>query len=188
MLTPSKYWRIQVSLEEIVNMPASTFTLPKQLADQASSPLRGHGITLAAYDAHAQTGLLGWVGIIVGVNGNVREINWRPTSAEIWVDSPKGRSYWLVGSFGFAPKKNADYGLHELWQEHFEMLELRETTAMETRPQRAKSYTSCRISGERLNPVEVIGDITTGEKAGVVYLLKSAYGYKVGVLAMCPQE
>lgn len=35
------------------------------------------------------------------------------------------------------------------------------------------------ISTERLNPIEVIGEPTQGPKAGVVYVLKSAYGYKV---------
>ena len=180
MLTPSKYWRVHLSQDERTKVPASTFALPRQLAEQSSPPLRGHGIAIASYDNNTQTGLLSWVGIIVSVSGVVREIDWRPTSAEIWIDSPKGRSYWLAGSFGFASKKNADYGLHELWQEHFEGLELRDSTPMGTRPSASRSQVTSRIASERLNPVEVIGQVATGERAGVVYLLKSAYGYKVG--------
>jgi hypothetical protein len=154
--------------------------LPDALSKQVSPPARGHGLIIAAYDESAQTGMLNWVGVITGGSGVMRNVDWKPTSAQIWVDSSQGRSYWKGGAFGFAPKKNADYGLHELWQEHFDGLILRDQTSMATQPMVSKRASSISIAPERLNPIEVIGEATTGTKAGVVYLLKSAYGYKVG--------
>lgn len=180
MLTPAKYWRVACELDD-VDQPPPTFTLPEELANQASPPTRGHGITVAAYDSAEQTGLLRWLGIITGGTGLHRDVEWRPTSAQIWVDSGKGREFWKTGSFGFASKKIADYGLHELWQQHFDDLELRNSATMVTKPTgltRARS--SSGIPPERLTPIEVIGEATLGPKAGVVYVLKSAYGYKVG--------
>jgi len=95
------------------------------------------------------------------------------------VDSDLGRRYWKKGSFAFATRKIRDYGLHELWQEHFEDLALRDQLPVAARPA-ARSSTGRHVSPERLNPVEVIGEPTAGPRAGVVYLLKSAYGFKVG--------
>lgn len=180
MLTPAKYWRVACDLDCEITQPPSTFTLPVGLASQASPPARGHGITIAAYDETEQTGMLRWLGIITGGTGAVRYVDWNPTSAQIWVDSGTGRGFWKAGAFGFAPKKIADYGLHELWQEHFSDLELRDRASMPSRPTVSKQSCSSSIPPERLNPVEVIGEATTGAKAGVVYILKSAYGYKVG--------
>lgn len=62
----------------------------------------------------------------------------------------------------------------------FDNLELRDRAAMVTRPTVSKRPTSSSIAPERLNPIEVIGEMTSGAKAGVVYVLKSAFGYKVG--------
>jgi hypothetical protein len=180
MLTPSKYWRVPCDLNSEIDEPSPIFTVPEKLANQSSPPTRGHGITIAAYDEVEQTGMLRWLGIITGGAGLVRTIEWRPTTAQIWVDSEKGRSYWRAGVFGFAPKKVPDYGLHELWQEHFEGMELRDQASMTTKPTGPRNIRTSRIAPERLNPIEVIGEQTTGTKAGVVYLLKSAYGYKVG--------
>lgn len=180
MLTPAKYWRVACELDCETPQPSSTFTLPERLASHASPPVRGHGITVAAYDEFEQAGMFRWLGIITGGTGLVRQVDWKPTSAQIWVDSGTGRGFWRAGDFGFAPKKIVDYGLHELWQEHFDYLELRDHTAMATRPAAPKRTRSSEITPERLSPVEVIGEITTGVKAGVVYVLKSAYGYKVG--------
>lgn len=180
MLTPSKYWRVPCELDSEIVQPESTFTLPVELANQASPPTRGHGITIAAYDESEQTGLLRWLGVITGGTGQTRIVEWRPTSAQIWVDTPKGRSFWQAGAFGFAPKKIPDYGLHELWQEHFEDMELRDHASMATRPTGPRKARTSGIAPERLNPIEVIGEPTAGVKAGVVYVLKSAYGYKVG--------
>ncbi|VVP17377.1 hypothetical protein PS900_03669 [Pseudomonas fluorescens] len=180
MLTPAKYWRVACELDCETERPAPIFTLPEALASQASPPALGHGITIAAYDESVQTGIFRWVGIITGGTGTIRHIDWKSTSAQIWVDSTKGRGYWEAGAFGFAPKKNADYGLHDLWQEHFDSLILRDHISMATQPRVSKRAPYTSIAPERLNPIEVIGEVTTGSKAGVVYLLKSAYGYKVG--------
>lgn len=180
MLTPSKYWRIACELDVESAEPSSTFLLPESLSNQSSPPAFGHGLVVAAYDASVQIGVLKWVGTITGGSGAMRDVDWKPTSAQIWVDTSKGRSYWEGGAFGFSPKKNADYGLHQLWQEHFEGLILREPGAAVTRPKSPKWRSSTIISPERLNPMEVIGESMTGDKAGVVYLLRSAYGYKVG--------
>jgi len=180
MLTPAKYWRVPCSLDQEVPQPPSAFSLPPSLANQATPPTRGHGIAMAAYDEANQTGIVRWLGIISGGNGTVRTVEWKPTSAQIWVDTPKGRSYWLAGAFGFAQKKIADYGLHELWQQHFEGMELRATTPMNTTPTGLKSSKSNAVSQERLNPMEVVGGPSDTSSSGVVYVLKSAYGYKVG--------
>lgn len=180
MLTPSKYWRVPCDLNSEIVQPSSTFTLPKELASQVSPPTRGHGIAIAAYDEVEQTGMLRWLGFITGGAGPTRTVEWKPTSAQIWVDTTTGRSFWQAGAFGFASKKIADYGLHELWQEHFDGLELRDHASMATRPTGQRRIRTSSIAPERLNPIEVIGEPTTGTKAGVVYVLKSAYGYKVG--------
>lgn len=134
MLTPAKYWRVPCDLEAEISAPCSQFILPLELANQASPPARGHGITIAAYDAAEQTGLLTWLGIITGGVGPTRIVDWRPTIAQIRVDTDTGRRYWQSGAFGFARNKIGAYGLHELWQQHFENLELRDQVTMATRP------------------------------------------------------
>ncbi|MCQ4292083.1 GIY-YIG nuclease family protein [Pseudomonas stutzeri] len=180
MLTPSKYWRLQCDLDCEINQPSSEFRLPDQLAAQAQPPARGHGLAIAAYSKDEQMGLLRWIGIIQGGSGLMREVDWMQTSAQIWVDSAKGRSFWEAGAFGFAPKKIADYGLHELWKEHFPGLELRAAAPMAAKPKASERSSTGKILPERLTPVEVVGNASSGAKAGVVYVLKSAYGYKVG--------
>lgn len=180
MLTPSKYWRVPCDLVSKTDSPPSTFILPERLANQSSPPTRGHGVTIAAYDDIEHMGMLRWLGVITGGSGLIRIVQWKPTTAQIWVDSAKGRSFWLEGAFGFSSKKVADYGLHELWQEHFEDMELRDFASMSSRPRGQQRPRTSRIASERLNPIEVIGTPTSAPSAGVVYVLKSAYGYKVG--------
>lgn len=187
MLTPAKYWRIPCSLDFALDEPTNELILPPVLANQVSPPSRGHGITIAAYDDIGRTGLLRWLGIVSGGSGAVRTIDWRPTSAQIWVDTGTGHSFWKAGSFAFAQKKIRDYGLHELWQQHFEGLELRDHAEMRARP-KGTTARSSRIAPERLNPIEVIGQPTSGAQAGVVYLLKSAYGYKIGRTRSVPDR
>lgn len=187
MLTPAKYWRIPCSLNSVTDEPSSEFTLPTTLANRVFPPIRGHGITIAAYDEVGQTGLLRWLGIVTGGVGTTRTVDWQPTTAQIWVNTGTGRGFWRAGPFAFAPKKIGDYGLHELWQQHFEGLELRDHAAMGTRP-KGSTIRPSRIAPERLNPVEVIGQPTSGERAGVVYLLKSAYGYKIGRTRSVPDR
>lgn len=118
--------------------------------------------------------------LITGGTGPTRTVEWKPTTAQIWVDTHKGRSFWQAGAFGFATRKIADYGLHELWQEHFEGIELRDHASMTTKPTGPRKTRTSSIAPERLNPIEIIGEPTIGINAGVVYVLKSAYGYKVG--------
>lgn len=58
MLSPAKYWRVPCDLNIASIQPLSNFALPEQLANLASPPTRGHGITVAAYDENAQIGML----------------------------------------------------------------------------------------------------------------------------------
>lgn len=180
MLTPAKYWRVPCPLGETIPKPIENFDIGQQLANYSTSPKAGHGITIAAYDPEQQTGFLQWVGIIKGGSGQARTVEWQPTAARIDVTNAQGAKFWAGGVFGFAQNKIADYGLHELWQEHFD-LELRDSTPNIARPNRTvRTSSASRIAPERLNPIEVIGKPTTGARAGVVYVLKSAMGYKVG--------
>lgn len=57
---------------------------------------------------------------------------------------------------------------------------------METKPTGQRKTHPNSIAPERLNPIEVIGEPTLGIKAGVVYVLKSAHGYKVGRTSRVP--
>ncbi|VVP48250.1 hypothetical protein PS838_05212 [Pseudomonas fluorescens] len=180
MLTPAKYWRVACPLDIEVPQPASTYPLPEGLANQASPPAKGHGLTIAAYDEISQTGLLRWIGVIASVAGSICHVDWRPASAEIWVDTATGRGRWRAGGFGFAPKKITDYGLHELWGGTFPELDLRAHNSMAVEPKARRKQQTHNIDPVRLNPLEVIGEPANGAKSGVVYLLKSAYGYKVG--------
>jgi hypothetical protein len=188
MLTPAKYWRIPCALNGAVPEPLSEFTLPPELANRASPPARGHGIAIAAYDEVEQTGVLRWIGVVAGGVGRMRHVDWRPTTAQIWVDTSAGRNFWKSGPFGFAHKKIGDYGLHELWQQHFDGMDLRDCATMATRPKGAGATRTSRIAPERLNPVEIIGQPASGPLAGVVYLLKSAYGYKIGRTRSVPDR
>ena len=148
---------------------------------------------MAAYDEDEHTGMLKWLGIVTGGGGSIRTVRWVPSNAQIWIDTPPGRGFWKAGPFAFAATKIAGYGLHELWQESFGGMELRDHAQVERREpkQRAEKLTCAlkppkqsipkqKIAVERLKPIEVIGEPTTGHRAGVVYVLKSAYGYKVG--------
>ncbi|MGY2491261.1 GIY-YIG nuclease family protein [Cupriavidus sp. CP313] len=135
---------------------------------------------MAAYDPAQQIGLFRWVGIIVGGSSALRQVDWRPSEAQIWVDTPPGRGFWRAGAFCFAAKKVPDYGLHELWRDHFDGMELRSRTPRITVPLGPKTPRAGRVASERLDPIEVVGEPTAGSRTGVVYVLKSAYGYKVG--------
>ncbi|SFR74914.1 Meiotically up-regulated gene 113 [Mitsuaria sp. PDC51] len=181
MLTPKKYWRLPVDIDD-ESVPRSAFTLPSTISGQSRPPAVGDGVVLAAYDIENSSGLFRWVGVVTGIGvGPERMVDWRPASEEIYVDTVPGRGYWRKGAFGFADSKVAGYGLHEVWAHHFG-LELRDHAKVERMPRAPRSVGPTRsgISKERLVPVEIIGTPTVGPKAGVVYVLKSAYGYKVG--------
>ena len=178
-LTPSKYWRVPCALDAVIDAPVGEYLLPDSLVDRKAPPACGHGITIAAYDVVEQMGLLRWLGIITGTQGRARTVEWRAASAQIWVDTPTGRSFWENGAFGFAKTKVAGYGLHELWQDHFDGFDLRDSASIARRPE-ALGKPRRIIASERLIPIEVIGAPLDGPRAGVVYVLKSAYGFKVG--------
>ena len=180
MLTRAEYWRVPCALDAEQVLPPGEFSLPEVLAQQSSPPTKGHGITIAAYDETEQTGMLRWIGIILTGTGTTRIVEWKPVNAQIWVDSSPGRGFWKAGAFGFAKTKIASYGLHELWQEHFPDMELRDHAPVEISPVGPRQHSRSNLASERLNPIEVIGEPPNGAKAGVVYVLKSAYGYKVG--------
>ena len=181
MLTPSKYWRVDWPAGTEIYKPLQNFVLPDSLADQTSPPVRGHGIAVANYDEDKQTGIFHWLGLITGGSGKSRTVEWRSCSAQIWVDTGYGRMKWKSGAFGFATAKIADYGLHELWAEIFGNMELRDHVRSARRPiGQVRKNSSRSIEPERLIPIEVVGDAVSGPNAGVVYVLKSAYGFKVG--------
>ena len=111
-------------------------------------------------------------------------MDWLPTTAEIWVDTPAGRGNWSTKpGFRFAATKVAGYGLHQLFADTFPDYEPRENL-----PNGAKAVSAVRptisrnsaVARERLEPIEVIGEPTTSPRGGYVYVLQSAYGYKVG--------
>lgn len=120
LLTPRNFFRIPVALEADDAPPASDFSLPPALIERQVPPKVGDGWTLAAYDEQDRTGMLRWIGVITGVSGAIRIVEWRPTSAEIGVTTSIGHQFWKKGAFRFADTKPAHYGFHELWQEHFE--------------------------------------------------------------------
>lgn len=181
VLTPSKYWRVPCALDTEILEPSSFFTLPDTLASQVSPPARGDGIALASYDEVGQTGIFHWVGVIGGGTGKDRSIEWRPCSAQIWVNTGYGRMKWKTGAFGFAAAKILDYGLHELWAENFDHMELRgDNQSVNRTVALSRASRPNGIGLERLTPIEVVGSAVSGSHAGVVYVLKSAYGFKVG--------
>jgi hypothetical protein len=99
---------------------------------------------------------------------------------EIWVDTPAGRGNWTSkDGFRFASTKVAGYGLHHLFAEAFPELEPREAL-----PAGAKAVRTPRermgMPRERLEPIQVVGDPSDATRGGYVYVLKSAYGFKVG--------
>lgn len=188
MLTPPKYWRLPCVIGTEFSQPANEIILPDLLATRSAPPVVGHGIAIAAYDEAEQIGLFRWLGLVTDRAGASRTVVWKPTDAQIWIDTGFGRSKWKAGAFGFANSKIAGYGLHELWYTAFDELELRDHRTVATKPTGQTSSRIKHVSPERLNPIEVIGEPTTGPRAGVVYLLKSAYGYKVGRTGSIPNR
>jgi hypothetical protein len=120
-------------------------------------------------------------GVIYAQNEDKFSIEWRECHAKIWVDSTLGCRFWMQpDGFAFADKKIGDYGLAELFAHVFPTREflapMRTATAKVAKRPKAEPS----IASERLNPIEVIGEPVHSPRAGVVYILKSAYGYKVG--------
>jgi len=78
-----------------------------------------------------------------------------------------------------------DYGLHDLFVGAFPDMPVPDVTARRKRVREnaegsSRSTRPGRIAQERLSPIEIIGEPTPPPRGGVVYVLKSKYGYKVG--------
>lgn len=182
---PKNYWRIACPLDAGSSPPQEAFVLPDNLVAQATPPKRGDGLLLAAYDPATQTGQVRHVGVVTEVHGAEAKVTWRPVAAEIWVDTPAGRGFWQKGSFRFAGRKVPGYGIAELFActfEHMEPPARTEATHPGSAPKGPRPTRGGRISPERLVPMEVVGSPVAAptSRSGVVYVLKSAYGYKVG--------
>lgn len=192
MYTPSRYWRIAKSQIELEEEAAREFELPSSLTQQTSPPTVGDGLLLADYDKTTQSGIIGAVGVIRSRTLRCVEVDWRKTRAEIWVDTSSGRGNWSTKQgFRFATTKVAGYGLHQLFADKFADLEPRENLpngAQAISANRVRRERSNMIARERLDPVEVIGDANNSPRGGYVYLLQSAYGYKVGRTRSMPNR
>jgi hypothetical protein len=178
-LTPSRYWRIAASLDTLETQGPAHIEIPSNLSAQTSPPKPGDGLVLASYDPQTQTGQVRYLGILRRASG-AGATEWRAVHAEIWVDTPTGRGFWKnQPGFGFAPAKVTGYGLHDLFAECFG-LEPRSGEPQPGRVRRPRAHRAGLIPSERLIPIEVIGEPTSAPRGGYVYVLRSAYGYKVG--------
>lgn len=184
MLTPARYWRIAKPLAELEESPARELELPESIAQQIAPPKEGDGVLLADYDSDEQTGIVRHIGIVKRCIAQGVEVDWMPVCAEIWVDTPSGRGNWSTKpGFRFADAKVSGYGLHQLFAGVFPGLEAREQLpngARSVRQPRAANPRRPNVPRERLQPIEVVGQPTTAPRGGYVYVLESAYGYKVG--------
>lgn len=178
MLTPSRYWRVARTLSQLEELPAREFQLPPALTQQTAPPTFGDGVVLADYDGPTQMGLIRYLGIIRHRTPRCVEVEWIPVSLEIWVDTPTGCGNWAskVG-FKFADSKVSGYGLHQFFAYAFPDLEPRHDLPNGARPHRRRGSADRR---DRFDPVEVIGEPSEAPRGGFVYLLQSAYGFKVG--------
>lgn len=179
--TPKNYFRVACGLEVLEGQAPDLVVLPADVVRRAAV---GDGILLAAYDVDAQTGMVRWIGLVKQKNDAGLQMEWKSVRAEIWVDTSFGRKFWSTrDSFRFDNKKIGDYGLHHLFGEHFSELEVLEPPAILSKapgkPKR-ESRRKPSIDRERTVPMEVVGEPTGSPRGGYVYVLKSAYGYKVG--------
>lgn len=164
----------------------SWIELPQALLEYKAPPKIGDGVVAADFDAETQTGLIRYVGIITAGSGSQPAIHWRPLRAEIWVDTALGRRFWTTQpGFCFAERRVAGYGLHEMFAEQFG-LQPRSTAAAQQ--PRVRAPRPARIPSERLVPLEVIGEATDAPRGGYVYVLKSAYGFKIGRTRSIPDR
>ena len=181
--TPKKYWRVARSLSDMLASQNKELSWPVCIHSQSSPPETGDGVILADYDHESSIGLIRFLGIVAN-SGAKASIDWVPTDLQIWVDSPSGRGFWKnKEGFAFAKTKVAGYGLHEIFSRHFDLkareifpLGVQAEPSVEQRAKRKRSH----IPTERLVPMEIIGEPTSSTRGGYVYILESAYGYKVG--------
>ncbi|CAG9183914.1 GIY-YIG nuclease family protein [Cupriavidus respiraculi] len=184
MLAPAQYWRIALDIDD-VSVPSSVYPLPPCLTSQTRPPAPGDGLLLAAYDRDSQMGMIRWIGLIDPGQGELLCVNWRPVEAQIWVDTVLGRRFWSSKpGFRFADSKVTPYGLVELFLGNFEGMERRtrrgKTTSSPIERAPRSRQQPRRVSVERLVPSEIVGEPTDSTRTGVVYVLQSAYGHKVG--------
>lgn len=181
-LTPAKYWRVARTLDELQSTPPERFEWPPCLASQKEPPRAGHGVLLADYDREQQTGLIRYLGMVESTSAAVAHVRWAPVDIELWVDTPAGRGYWAnQPGFAFAKAKVPGYGLHQMFASQFEGLAVRESLPNGARAANAMPRAQRgTIAPERLHPIEVVGEPSASTRGGYVYVLESAYGYKVG--------
>lgn len=174
-LTPANYFRVATQLSFIEENPPESVVIPVEISRRMRS---GDGVLIADYDAETTTGLVRYLGLVTD-SGTELRFNWKPVNCEIWVDTGPGRFNWArKPGFCFAQSKISSYGLHLLFAETFPQLEIREPFVSSNKLPSNKRHS--RISPERLNPVEIIGEPTDSPRGGYIYALKSAYGYKIG--------
>lgn len=172
-----KYWRIY----PMDSAPSEAYVAPAGLIKRVR-PLRpGDRLVAADFDVETKMGVVSRLGVIDAHDGEGFSVEWRECHAEIWVDSNLGCRFWMQSDgFAFADKKIGDYGLAELFAQVFPERNFSAPEPLATaKPNRRPSFEPV-IANERLNPIEVIGEPTNFPRSGVVYVLKSAYGYKVG--------
>jgi hypothetical protein len=187
VLTPKRYWRIAASHSGLGAPSAGAFRLPSCVAEHVDPPQAGDGLIVASYDEPARTGHLVQLGVIRSIQGRHADVDWRPTDAAIWIDSAAGIGNWKgKEGFAFARSKVAGYGLHALFAKHFVGMEARDDPADCTRPRLAGP--NSRLTLERLRPMEVVGSPTADPRGGYVYVLESAYGFKVGRTRSLPDR
>lgn len=169
----TKYWRIY----QTDSTSSDTYTPPAGLMKQTRPPRPGDCLVTAGFDPETRMGVVSRLGVIDTQNDDGCSVEWREFHAEIWVDSAVGSRFWMQpDGFAFADKKIGDYGLAELFVQAFPKRDF--TAPKHAADGRPRSEPA--IARERLNPIEVIGGPTDFPRSGVVYVLKSAYGYKVG--------
>lgn len=172
-----KFWRIYPT-----DLPSSgTYAPPASLMRHTRCPRPGDCLLAASFDAEARTGVVSRLGVIDAQNGDGFSVEWQECHAEIWVDSSIGSRFWTQpDGFAFADKKIGDYGLAELFAQAFPDTDISAPEPSHAATTSKKPRVKGAIASERLTPIEVIGEPTNSPRAGVVYVLKSAYGYKVG--------
>lgn len=184
MLTPKTYWRIARTLEALTQAPPRDLELPSCLVQRNKPPRTGDGVLLADYDHDEQLGQVRYLGLIEGWRGSNISVNWKPVELQIWVDTGTGRNYWKnFEGFAFAEKKLTDYGLHDIFATCFDGLEARESvplTPSGPAAARRERTSRSRIPKERLVPMETVGEPSNSPEGGYIYLIQSAYGYKLG--------
>jgi len=181
---PKNYFRVACTIESLCGSTPSHAAVPQELILRLRV---GDGVLLSEYDAVTTTGLVHHLAICSYDQAGSIKFSWRPVRAEIWVDTTFGRKFWLtLPGFRFADSKITDYGLNHIFAEHFPMLP--DPTDLSEPGRRRKAQKLSHVAEERLQPIEVVGEPGPSIRGGYVYVLKSAYGYKVGRTRNLPQR